>query len=393
MLNFWSSAAGVYLVELTAGDLADSLRSLNQAGIPLSQVEYLDLLTARFQIPRGKRRLLQAIADKRGDGLKIIKPLGIYWPLRRLLTRPVLSLGLLAVVGFFLFLPSRVLFFSVEGNEAVPSARILDCARDCGIHFFMQRREIRSEALKNGLLEKLPELKWAGINTKGSTAVIQVRERETGQLPPQGLKIASVVAACDGVITKAHAERGNLLCRPGQAVTRGQVLISGYIDNGHRIRATQAKGEIYGQTARVFRAVTPEVRLVRDGNREKTRGFSLLLGKKRIKLWAGSGNMDASCGRMYEEYYITLPGGYVLPVALCIDTWETASLRRENRPPEEVRENLQSFAGQSLQKKMIAGEILTGEEKIHCRDGLYILEGKYLCHEMIGRQRQEQIGE
>ena len=61
----------------------------------------------------------------------------------------------------------------------------------------------------------------------------------------------------DGFIVSATVTRGNFLCRVGQSVKAGQVLISGYTDCGICIQATRAEGEIYAQTSRDFAAVTP----------------------------------------------------------------------------------------------------------------------------------------
>ena len=36
---------------------------------------------------------------------------------------------------------------------------------------------IRSEKVKNSLLQRIPQLQWAGINTDGCVAVISVREK------------------------------------------------------------------------------------------------------------------------------------------------------------------------------------------------------------------------
>jgi hypothetical protein len=44
--------------------------------------------------------------------------------------------------------------------------------------------------------------------------------------------------------------------------------------------------------------------------------YSILLGKKRINFYKGSGIYDGSCVKMVSQYHLTLPGDYVLPVTV-----------------------------------------------------------------------------
>jgi sporulation protein YqfD len=147
-----------------------------------------------------------------------------------------------------IFLPTRVLFIHVEGNSTVEERRILEAAQECGIRFGASRRQVRSEKMKNRLLEKVPELKWAGVNTSGCTAVISVREQPVQEQRTGYTGISSIVAACDGRITSCTVTKGNGLCAPGQVVQKGQLLISGYLDCGICIRVTGAEGEIFAET-------------------------------------------------------------------------------------------------------------------------------------------------
>ena len=96
---------------------------------------------------------------------------------------------------------------------------------------------------------------------------------------------------------------------------------------------------------------------------------------------------------MYEEYYITLPGGFALPLAVCVDTYRNYEIIPAVTSPEDGEAALDSFVRDYLQRQMVAGQILLKKLRFSELDGLYRLEGECLCREMIGRQRREQIGE
>ncbi len=392
-MTFWNSMAGMLEGELTGADPGKSLQVINDQGIRLYGVEWKDELTVRFCFLRQDQRRISVISEKRGDSFKIIKKQGIFWTAAGLFHRPVLLAGIL--LGFFLtlWLPTRVLFLSVEGNETIPSRQILEAAENCGIRFGASRRAVRSEKMKNALLGVMPELKWAGVNTSGCTAVISVREREPEAVPSETLSFSNVVALRDGYITSCVVTRGNLVCAPGQVVQEGQLLISGFTDCGICIRAEAAEGEIFAQTRREITAATPANRLIRLEPGETQRRYSLLLGKKRINLWKDSGIWDATCGRMYEEYYITLPGGFRLPAALAVESitpWETAA---GEVTPEEAEAGLSAFVQTYVLQQMTAGRILHEEGSLTMEEGLLLLHGRFLCEEMIGRVITEEIGD
>ena len=393
MMDFWSSAAGMVGVELTSADLAGALQSANENNITIFHVTYLSELTARFDISRKDLGVLSRSLELRGDSVRVYKRRGLFWTFKKLLERPVLVAGMAILLLLVLMLPGKVLFIRVEGNSQVSSRQILDAAEECGIRFWASRREVRSEKMKNALLSAVPQLQWAGVNTYGCTAVISVRERSDYAQSKEENGVCSIVASRDGIVESVTVTRGNALCTVGQAVTEGQVLVSGYTDCGILIQATRAEGEIYGITSRDLQVVTPCDYTQREAITEIRHKYSLLIGKKRINLWKDSGISDVSCGRMYEEYYITLPGGFRLPVALAVETYAFYETADGESEWEAACEALSGFAEGYLSRQMIAGQILRKDQEVTRENGICRLAGTYLCRELIGRVQQEQIGE
>ena len=381
------------MISVTGADIAATMEALTTAGVRIAQARKIDELSASFLIPGQDFSKVKSLCARRGDDLKILRSTGTWNWLRGLVKRPVLLLGLALLLLISVHLPGRIYFIQVEGNRSVPTRRILEAADRCGIGFGAARREVRSEKMKNELLDLIPQLQWAGVNTRGCVAVITVRERiieETSDVPSD---FGHIVAMRDGVITDCTAYSGTLLCVPGQAVVQGEILISGYTDCGLCIRAEQAQGEIFARTVRHQEAVMPLSGWVQEKTGEKKRNFSLLVGKKRINLWKDSGIWDATCDRMYEEYYVTLPGGFQLPLALAIDTYEQADLSSRAVPEEQVQYILRRSGEGYLRDQMIGGTILEAVLNFTQEDGCIHLKGQYFCSEMIGKMQRQQIGD
>jgi sporulation protein YqfD len=288
------------------------------------------------------------------------------------------------IIILSLILPSRVLFVRVEGNAEIPTRYIVETAERCGIGFGASRREVRSERMKNMLLDHIPQLQWAGVNTYGCVAVVSVRERTEPPATVETHQVSSIVAQRDGVVQSCTVTRGTAMCTVGQAVTKGQILISGFTDCGLCIQADRAEGEILALTNRSLNVLTPENGAVRVSERQSTKKFSLIVGKFRINFYKDSGILDSTCVKMYSENYMTLPGGFRLPVALAVE--ERIFCHIGQSAQKDYSQTLMDFAQRYLQSQMTAGQILRREEQI---DGCQ-LEGQYACLEMIGQVRYEE---
>ena len=297
------------------------------------------------------------------------------WRWRRLAAVVVL-MGALTVA-----LPRRVWFISVEGNESVPERLILEVAGECGVYFGAKAGAVRSEQVKNKLLFEIPELRWAGVNTSGCSAVITVAERK----PESEFMPGDVVARADGVVTEVLLHRGTAQVRPGDAVQEGQLLLAGLTDLGICTRADRAEGEVWGLTRREIRSVLPEETALRREKGGVVRRFSLRIGKKSVNFLNDSGILHGTCVKMRTVHYLTLPGGFRLPVALVTDTYDLCETdvlpRGETDWQEEAarRTVLGQLHGGSILRESITQENGHLTAVFECREQLGVFRaGDYL---------------
>ena len=237
------------------------------------------------------------------------------------------------------------------------------------------------------MLQQIPELKWAGVRLNGCRAVISVRERTEPDKESVRPGTVSLVAAEDGVITEVTVLRGQGLCHPGQAVQKGELLVSAYTSGSKILLADRAEGEIFARTNRTFTMKTPEKTFIKCQYGHRKTRFGLRIGKKCINFYKDSGIPGAFCDRMYTESVWTLPGGFQLPVAWTKE--QIAEYRIYEIPVcrEETEKLLKHETETYLMSRMIAGKILSCRETVSggC------LRGSYSCEEMIGREYYEEI--
>ena len=387
-----NSVAGVLVVEIVSADIADTLDFLCRNQIHLWDISYQDQLTVRVRIYRQAWRKLNSLLVGHGSAAHLVAREGIYWHFLTMLKRPVLVFAMILFFGAVFYIPGRVFFVRVEGNSTIYTNRILETAANLGIRFGASRRHVRSEQVKNGLLSEIDRLEWVGVNTKGCVAVISVREHTSENKIAIPNNPCDVVAMRDGIVLSCDVTRGNPVCFPGQSVAAGQILISGTVDHGITVTSTAAEGEVFAATQREISVLSHAKTQRRTADCRSKTQFRLLIGKKLINFFKGSGISGGSCVKMYSKYVLTLPGGFELPIALVQETLIERTLSEEIQDQQKVRELLSDFASDYIRNQMIAGRILVADEKMTIGDEAYQLSGNYACTEMIGRVQQEQIG-
>lgn len=373
------------LVSVVSADPAVLLERISSGGVKLRDATSHDGLEVRFCIAERDLDTVKQIADRRGDSLVVLERNGVGLYLRSIVKRWVL-LGLCIVMLLLsVWIPQHILFVTVEGNGRISDREILLAAEECGLFFGADRSGVRSVQIKNYLLERLPGLGWACVNTKGCVATIKVLEK-TESDTESGLysAVTDIVSAVDGVIIEQQVRAGFPKQQIGQAVRMGQVLVSGTQEDGVLERYVRPDADIYAVTYREFSA-NLQTEGYQKAYAEETRCFySLLFGKNQIKFMKDSRIYTTECDKMYEEYYITLPGGYCLPFGIAIETvrpYDLVAVDASDSSVQEAHAALERY----LYEQMISGRVV-GCNTVQQSDARITV--CYQCTEMIGRESE-----
>ncbi len=378
-------------IRLTSASAESILSTIVQRGIAVRKVIWINELTVEAIVSANDLTEIERVASNRGDDLKIVGQSGGSWFLDALKKRPVFLFGVLFFLILTICIPNIVLFVSVEGNDRVSDYEVLQAAADNGVYFGANRRKIRSEALKNDLLEQIPQLQWAGINTHGCVAVITVKEKENVNESEIDLSFCNIVARCNGVIRQMAVQSGTPVCSVGQAVEKGQLLVSGYTDCGLKVQTTAAKAEIYADTVRSLESITLSESTQRTRESGRSVRYSLILGKKLIKFYNSSSISHSSCVTILDKKILTLPGGFSLPVSLLAE--EITHYETEPRSKTDALDFtwLYDESEHYLQNEILVGSIVSADYKHKFSTDSFLLQGNFVCFEMIGKVSDKEI--
>lgn len=373
---------GAVDLKVTSAYPPDTLQRIQKTGICVYDVNMKDSFTLCFSAHRRDVDQIMRLCEKKGERVDVEGASGYIYSIRSTLRRPVFLAAIALWLFLALWLPTRVLFVQVSGNTSLPDAYIIECAADCGIRMGTSTKSVRSEQVKNALLSKIPLLDWAGVNTSGCIATVSVKEKATSQPSDEDVYISDLCSSQDAIVKEVTVRSGTKLCNVGQAVKKGQPLISCYVDDGQILRFTGALGEVYGNTQRQLTSVTALNVCQRTDVLEEKTNFYLIIGKNTINFSKDSGILDATCDKMYTIRQLSLPGGFTLPIAIVtehITTFATETIILS----ESDCSWLSEYAENYLADDLVAGSIFSARTAGILLGDVYTVSGIYDCTEMI----------
>ena len=260
---------------------------------------------------------LTRLAEKSACEIRVTKRSGGRDARRRILRRPVLLIGLLAMAALLTLSSLFVWDVEVRGTERLSRARVLRELEDCGFGVGSFWPGVNTDLLRSRLMLRLPEIGWMTVNVSGSRAVVAVAERtEKPELYDAG-RAMELVASRDGLVRRVNALAGSPKVREGQIVTEGEVLIGSTLESltGEAIRV-RARGAVMADTWYELSALSPARELLKTPAGIPHSRFALVLGKKRVNLYIGSGKTIDGCDKIISEYTLGWKGLFSTPVRL-----------------------------------------------------------------------------
>lgn len=371
-------------LRVTGADPAQCMNQFTRAQIPFWGTAREDELHLSVSVLSRDCTRAEEMALRAYCSVEVVSERGLRCLLRPLKKRPVLAIGAVAAVFLSFFLQSFVWVIAVEGEKTVHEEEIVHALEEIGIQFGAWAPGIDSQLTKMQMLNAVPQLSWLAVNRTGGKLTVPVTERFSTEAEPPSYPAGSLVALRDGLITDYSIHEGMRLCKRGDVVKEGQILVSGYEDYGLYLRAVCADGEIYAQTWHSGAVATPAQRMVKRYTGVEWTQKTLLVGRKRINLCGNSGISVGSCDKMIDIKRVQTPG-YSFPLAIETATYREYELipvektaAQANRQTREAWEMLTRMA-------MVAGQIEKTEESFSRSGEYYVLRAESTCNEMIAR--------
>lgn len=204
----------------------------------------------------------------------------------------------------------------ISGNDNLSDIIIMRELNAKGLCPGKRISQLDIDRIENAVLLDSDDISWITINLNGTVAHVQIREKNE-QPPKKETKPSNLIASKNGEIVSLEVFSGKPVVKPGDIVTKGDLLVSGIYDSqsmGYRFR--HSSGAVYARTTQTFEIEIPfryqkkeyTGRIISDNN--------LIFFSNIIKLSENSGNLPSKYDTINRTDVLTLVRGKNLPVIL-----------------------------------------------------------------------------
>lgn len=188
---------------------------------------------------------LRSIKKRRGIKAKILLKKGLPFHIKKHRHRAGFLLGLVVFIAFIELMSGYVWVIEVEGNETVPDQTILSKCEELGIVCGIPSSYIDPKVHRQLLLMKSEELAWASFNVEGSKLTVNVSETRSAD---KKTGASNLKALYDGIIKGIDIKSGSCVVKAGDVVKKGDLLVSGVVEESGQTKFLNAEGKIIAET-------------------------------------------------------------------------------------------------------------------------------------------------
>ena len=363
-------------------------------GVSYSDFSYDDTGAILVSCSLFTARRLQRLCLERGIAISLQGSVGLPSLCYRYRKRAGLFLGILLAVGMTVLSQKFVWDVRVTGNVTLTETEVLEELERCGFGVGSYIPTFRAGELENRVLIRSDRIAWISVYLDGTVARVQVVERDAAPPAEDPSRPANLVAAFDGQIESLELYRGNCLVSVGQAVKKGDLLVSGVYDSQTvGVRYTRASGRVM---ARAWQKIKVEIPLVYEekvyGEGKKGDVFLNFFGFS-TKILKSTGNLMGSCDIIEVEKAFDWLGGVSLPMGYTVTTYLPYELRTRERSYEEAL----TLAYEALEDRLgeLSKDVLLLKKSVFTTltETSVVLECDLLCLMNIAEQVEFEIAD
>ena len=314
--------------------------------------------------------------------IRITKKKGFPFFIKPILRRKGIVFGILAFILIYMFLSCHIWSVKVEGNEKISEAQLLSAAKELGLHTGALKKSINAAMIKEEIMYKFFDISWASVNTLGNTVTICVKEKTEKPEIIDKTAPSNVYASFSGQIIEIDTFGGTPKVKVGDAVTKGQMLISAVMQKSETEEyLVHAYGNVIARTRRVISTeILKEETVFTDTDEVVYRCSADILGVT-IPLTL----REAPKGS-YKCEKTTFPfktGEFELPITIYKEKWTKVNEEIKNNTKAEAEKRGKEELIKKFKEENGDKEIERVSFEIKETNNKYIITAAFICRENI----------
>lgn len=285
--------------------------------------------------------------------------------------------GLLSgIVLFFaaLFVAPMFLWeINIAGLDRLNGEYVTELLRKEGVYVGAFSPAIDRQTVCTNILRSGADISWLSVNIRGSSANVEILEREFVSTAKHMADGANIVAKKSGVVTDVQVQSGRAVVKKGETVQVGALLVSGVYDTKKMgTRYVYSEGSVYAAVCDEFCIEVPLSNTGRVYGEEKVKELSIKMFGKSINIFKNYSILSEKYDTIQRED--SLPFYRLGELPISIET--VCALPFEDVPVRLSEEEALRRARRELQRQMRDGreylETLSLEEKYTVENDILI---------------------
>ena len=229
---------------------------------------------------------LRIPARKNGIKIKILRKKGLYFDLKKNRTKIGFASGIVFSLLFCVIMNLFIWEINIIGNTDVSDEEIMKSANEMGLITGTPASKHFVQDIEWYILRENPKLASVEINIQGSVANIMINEREEEPKMVSDDDVpTNIIASKYGVVKKINVFDGKEKVKPGDAVMKGDLLVSAvYEDRHNKLTLKHARAEVLAETDYFIEISFPLSQVFYEIDGVKSTSFEIIFLGKSIRI-------------------------------------------------------------------------------------------------------------
>ena len=249
-------------------------------------------------------------------GVKLGELCGLPQLLGTIVRKKGVIFALIPLFIILLFSSDLVWDVRIESDETVASEAVIDELRALGLHIGARWSKIDCGKTEGELLLSSDSVSWVSINRRGGVAYVRVAPKISREDTEGEGFYSNVVAKYDCIIEEITVISGYAAVSVGDAVSCGDLLISGVIPESAGGGFCHAEGIVRGRVTREYSSEVKRNEPVREGGSPQLSELSVQIFDFSINIFKKYGNIQQGCDIIKDIEDFIVFGDCKLPLSL-----------------------------------------------------------------------------
>lgn len=334
--------------------------------------------TMHGTVQAAEYRSLCKIARRLGLKMRIEKKHGIYFTLKRHRDKIGFAAGAIFAAAVVLFLNLFVWEINISGNKAVSSEEIMATLANSGLKTGTLRTAHDARKIEWNIMNDNKEIAWATVNIQGCCVNVVVSEtRREAEMKYDDDKPVNIIAAKYGVIRKMDVFDGQGVVKVGDAVMKGDLLVSATFEDRHgKLTLKHSRARVMAETDYEITVEFPLEQVIETtgGVKKSVKGIEIM--GLSIPLGSSRGCEELPAEKEEKELYFLW---IRLPVKEISTKYYTVKRNTITYTAEQAKGGAFQLLEQKEAEEMSNMEIISRKTEEKIANGKYIIRASYDC--------------